>query len=232
MKRRHVLPLMLWPSLAALPAHGRDAKAMHISTLLEDDPATAFAESQLREAYRRLGLKLVVEQLPGERSLVQANSGQLDGELYRKTGMDREYPNLVVVPVVLMTYEIVIFSQTTEFVVTGWESLRPFTIGFVRGIKIIQENTRDMKVEPVATMQQAFQKMTMGRTDIVVGNRISGLAVVQSLQLKDVRILQPSLASFPVYHYLHKKHEALVPKLAAVLRQVQAERAAERNPRK
>jgi len=211
------------PIVAAQPL-----REINVSTLVGNDRATAIAEHILREAYRRIGMTLVVHKLPGERTLVYANEGKMDGELYRKIGMEREYPNLVIVPVPLQTYEIVIFSRGTSFVVGGWESLRPYTLGFVRGIKIVQENTKGMRVEAVPTMPQAFEKMMMGRTDLVLGNRASGHAVIRSLSLEGVTVLEPPLASFPVYHYVNKKHEALVPELTRVLRQMEADKTIER----
>jgi len=227
MRRRTVLGLALsgmlpaWAAAQAMPV-------MNISTLTGDDPAAVIAELVLREAYRRLGRTLVVHQLPGERSLVYANEGKMDGELYRKLGLDRDYPNLVIVPVPLLTFELVIFTRGTSFVVNGWDSLRPYTMGFVRGNKIAQENTKGMKVEQVPTMHQAFEKLMMGRTDLVLGHRASGMAVVRSQKLEGITVLEPPLASFPVYHYVNRKHEALVPELTRVLKQMQADRTIER----
>jgi polar amino acid transport system substrate-binding protein len=228
MQRRTLLKLSMLTCLPTRSALAQESAPMQISTLLEIDPATVIAERVLQEAYRRLGMAMVVIKVPGERSLFSADHGQVDGELYRKLGMEREYPNLRIVPVPLLTYEIVIFTLGTTFVVNGWDSLRPFTIGFVKGIKIIEQNTQGMKLEPTATMRQAFLKMTLGRSDIVLANRNSGLAVLKEMKLQDVKILEPPLATFPVFHYLHKKHEALIPKLTAVLQQMQKEKAIEK----
>lgn len=220
-----VAGLLLCARAEAAPGESRE---IHISTLVGTDPATIIAERVMAEAYRRIGKVLVVHKMPGERTLLMANEGQMDGELYRKLGMEREYPNLIILPVPLLTYEIVIFTRGTDFVVSGWESLRPFTIGYVRGIKIVRENTMGMKTEAVPTMEQAFQKLAMGRTDIVVGNKLSGLAAIESLKLEDVRMLSPSLASFPVFHYVHKKHAAMVPALLAALQAMKADKTIER----
>lgn len=221
--------LLGWTLALVLPTvASQPLRDINISTLVGNDPATAIAEQVMREAYRRLGLNLIVHKLPGERTLVQANDGKMDGELYRKLGMEREYPNLVIVPVPLQTYEIVIFTRGTTFVVSGWESLRPYTLGFVRGIKIVQENTQGMRIEAVPTMPLAFEKMMMGRTDLVLGNRLSGMAAIKAMNLEGVTVLEPPLASFPVYHYLHKRHEALVPDLTRVLRQMQTDKTIER----
>ncbi|MES2150229.1 MAG: transporter substrate-binding domain-containing protein [Pseudomonadota bacterium] len=227
MRRRLLMGFALCAFTPA-PLLAREGKSVNVSTLVGTDPATSVAEQVLAEAYHRLGYELVVHRVPGERSLLLANDGQMDGELYRKLGMDREYPHLMIIPVPLLIYEIVIFTRGTSFVVNGWDSLRPFTVGFVRGIKIVQENTRGMKTEAVATIELAFQKMLMGRTDIVVGSRTSGLAAIAALKLDELKMLSPPLASFPVYHYLHNRHAALVPRLTRVLQQMQADRVIEK----
>lgn len=226
MQRRTMLYLALFPSLS-LSSTQANLGNMQVSTLLENDPATLIAEKILSSAYQQLKMTLTVKRFPGERSLYSANNGETDGELYRKIGMERDYPNLIIVPVPLQTYEIVIFTQTTDFIVNGWESLRPFVIGYVKGIKIIEQNTDGMRVEQAATMRQAFLKMNLGRSDLVVANRSSGLAVLKELNMQDVRVLKPALASFAVFHYLHKKHEKLVPKLTAVLKQMQHDKSIE-----
>ncbi|MFB9244925.1 substrate-binding periplasmic protein [Massilia antarctica] len=227
MDRRSLLTLALALSVMT-PGRAAAAADMHVSTLIGSDPASAIAELVMAEAYRRIGRVLVVHKLPGERTLVMANEGRMDGELYRKVGMEREYPNLMIVPVPLLTYEIVIFTRGTDFVVSGWDSLRPYTIGYVRGIKIVKENTEGMKTEAVPTMEQAFQKLTMGRTDIVVGNRLAGLAVAEALKIDEVRVLSPALASFPVYHYVNKNHAALVPALVTALQAMKADKTIEK----
>lgn len=227
MRRRSLLSIALLSCLPALTGSA-ERKVINVSTLVGLDPAATVAEQIMTEAYRRLDITLIVHRQPGERSLVSANAGEMDGELYRRLGMERDYPNLVIVPVPLQTYEIVIFSLGTGFPVNGWESLRPFTIGFVRGIKIVEQNTVGMKTEPVLTMEQAFQKLALGRTDVVLGNRRSGLAAIRAVKLEGVQVLEPPLASFPVFHYLHKKNEALMPRLTAVLQQMQKDKTIER----
>lgn len=227
MDRRHLFALIPLLVGAWRSAGAQKDRVLQVSTLLDQDPATSVAERVLTEAYRRLGLGLEVHKLPGERALRSANNGDMDGELYRKLGMEREYPNLLIVPVPLLTYEIVIFTLGTSFPVHGWESLRPYTVGFVKSIKIVEQNTQGMRVEVASTLRQAFVKMSMGRSDVVVANRASGLAALQELNLPDIKVLSPPLATFPVFHYLHKKHAALVPRLASVLQQMQRDKTLE-----
>jgi polar amino acid transport system substrate-binding protein len=54
------------------------------------------------------------------------------------------------------------------------------------------------------------------------------MAVVRSQKLEGITVLEPPLSSFPVYHYVNRKHAALVPELTRVLRQMQGDRTIER----
>ncbi len=229
MLRRSALKLLMLPALAELPALAQtsatgSSTVYRISTLLENDPATIIATRVLTMAYQRLNLQLKVEQLPGERALRNANNGETDGELYRRAGIDKEYPNLLVIGVPLMQYEIVVFSRDSQLEITNWESLRPYAIGFVKGVKIVEVNTQGMRADPTPTLRQAFMKLMLGRSDVVVANRLSGIAALKELNIDEVRTLSPALAKFPVFHYLHKKHADLVPQLFAVLQQMQEEK--------
>lgn len=194
---------------------------MTVSTLFEGDPATSVAERILMEAYAHVGVTLHVVTMPGERSLVSANTGVTDGELYRKGDIANQYANLRIVPVPLMRYEIVAFCRCKPFAVKDWNSLKSYRIGYIKGIKIVEQNTGGMDAEAVGTLKQAFTKLELGRSDIVLANRITGVAALRDLHLNDVVVLSPALASFPVYHYVFKGHEDLVPKLTEVLRQME-----------
>ncbi|WP_171013752.1 transporter substrate-binding domain-containing protein [Chitinivorax sp. B] len=211
-----------------IPWRSFASQVMEVSTLLEPDPATTVATRILTEAYAELGITLNVIKMPGERSLVSANVGSTDGELYRKLGMEQQYANLRIIPVMLMRYEIVAFCKCTPFQLNGWESLRPYRLGFVKGIKIVEANTVGMKIEPVPTLSQAFDKLELGRSDLVLVNRLSGVAMQQQKGMTDITQLMPALASFPVFHYVHKKHEALIPQLTEVMRRLEKNGVIER----
>jgi len=219
---------LIWTGSGLLPRLAQAQQVMRISTLLEQDPATMVAERVMREAYRRMGFALEVQAMPGERSLISANAGETDGELYRKAGIDKLFPNLVRVPTALLTYEIVVFTKTAAFEVKDWSSLRPYKIGFVKGIKIIEENTAGMQTEPVTTMHQAFTKLDLGRTDIVLANRLSGLMTVRAHQFPGVKLLLPPLASFPVFHYLNRHRKDQLAQLSLILKNMEQERAIQR----
>lgn len=194
---------------------------MRISTLLESEPVAEMAERSMRQAYRRLGDDLLVERMPAERSLISANAGETDGERYRRAGIEQVYPHLHRVPAALASYEIVAFAREHWLPVQGWESLRPYRLGFVKGIKVLEEKTAGMQVDAVTKPQQAFARLEQGRCDSVLANRITGLALLRAQPKSGIAVVGAPLTAFPVFHYLPEKHLALLAALSASLQEME-----------
>ena len=175
----------------------------------------------LAQAYNQIGIKIKAMALPPQRSLVMANNGDVDGELFRGVVNKNDFPNLIMIPVVLAYGQIVVFTKDLEFKVAGWGSLSPYTIGTMIGLKEIEVKTAGMKVEAVATPYQLFRKLSVGRNEIIVLPKWHGLKIMKDMDIKDIKILEAPLQQNALYHYLHNKHESLVPKITAVLKQME-----------
>ena len=54
--------------------------------------------------------------------------------------------------------------------------------------------------------------------DVAAANRFTGQKLIEELKLKKVIMLSPPVQVNLLFHYLHLKHEGLVPKVTARLR--------------
>ena len=199
------------------------AQVMVFSTV--EGSIRPIAEEVMIEAYKRMGMTIEVRTLPPERAIQEANNGEVDGDLYRKRDIDKAYPNLIVVPVPIVSIDEMVFTKADKkFSVDGWESLLPYTVGHRLGIKVIEGNlVEGTKSEAVRTLEQLFKKLEDGRNDVVIETRLSGLATINKLGLKDIVMLEPPLMSLPLFHCLHVKNKDLVEPLTAVLQQMEEE---------
>ena len=198
-----------------------EAQQIVISTFEGETPHLASTQRIMDRAYEQLGITMVVKQFPGERAIQNANDGDVDGELYRKPGIEVLYPNLVGIPVNILSVDFVVFTKETQFPVKGWESLRPYRVGYMRGVKAVEANLAEVTwSEAVATYKQAFQKLVSGRSDVVIASRQRGLLALKTLGLSDITILEPPLITIKSFHYLHVKNRHLVEPLTAVLQQM------------
>ena len=178
---------------------------------------TVTSEVILREAYRRIGINLVIKKYPAERALKLANQGKVDGEVQRINGIAAKYPNLIQVHPKINFIEGVVFSKSVTFDVKGWESLRPYRIGIIRGIKFAERNTAGMKVLPAGNYATLFKMLDRKRFDIIVSPSLNGRYQMLQAGVKGLRELPPPIMRFDLFHYLHKKNKALLPRISKVL---------------
>ncbi|MFZ6872951.1 substrate-binding periplasmic protein [Undibacterium sp. Di27W] len=173
------------------------------------------------ELFKRAGLKLEIQPMSAERSLLNVNSGIDDGDVSRVLGIDKAYPNLVRVPESVMFYQMVVFTRKPRFTVTGADSLKPFDVGILTGWKILERNIVDTRsLLKLETGAQLFSMLDKGRIDVAVIEKLEGLHFIQSLGLKDIKIMEPAFVEGDWFLYLHKKHEALVPRLTEAIRKM------------
>ena len=225
--RRHVLALMalagasprLCLASTATLTLATGARPPLVSTL----ERPGFIEELVREALRRVGHQLQVVSLPVERALIHANAGVEDGDLYRASGFEQDYPNLVRVPESLGQQDFVAFSLRDDVRVRSWNDLQHYSVAYVTGYKIIERHLHDsLKAESVRDNAALFSLLAANRAEVVLSNRWVGYAAARTAGLA-VRVHEPPLLHVPMYVYLHRRHDALVPRLSTAIAGVRSD---------
>ncbi len=190
---------------------------------------SGFLDLLYQELFARLGIAFEIQMLPAERALQNANAGIDDGDTCRIAGLQATYPNLVHTTEPVLGYQMAVFSREEKFPVSGPESLEPYALGIVTGWKILERTTRQ---HPSRTMvdsaDQLFWMLDQGRVDIALIERLVGMEAVNRLGIKGGRILSPPFLTGDWFLYLHKKHQALIPRIDAELRKMKQDGAYER----
>ena len=78
-------------------------------------------------------------------------------------------------------------------------------------------------VNKVDTPEQMFKMLELGRIDLALYTLADGEAYTRTHGLQSIAALEPALKSVDLYLYLNKKHAALVPKIAATIRDMKAD---------
>ena len=185
-------------------------------------------EQLSQESLRRIGVDLKLVSLPSERSLTAANLGEVDGEGLRVGGLggpDGPYPNLIQVPERFVRISFVAFAKNATISLdNGWDSLKPYRIAFINGWKMFEANAQGARVvNKVDKPEQLFRMLDEGRVDLMLYTHADGLLLARNLGLTSVAPLSPALKEVDMYLYLHKKHQALVPKLTQAIRDLKAD---------
>jgi len=186
-----------------------------------DDVLTNASREILLYAYDQIGVQVETISLPAERALIWSNKGRSDGEVSRISKVGDKYPNLIMIPIAINKFEAVVFSKNPDVVVDGWESLRPYSILFRIGSKYAERGTKGMNVRKVSSTAEVFHTLSNSRYDIAVNSRMSGVVQIETQGLTNINVIEPPLAAYKLYHYLHKKNEHLIPKITHQLKKME-----------
>src|SRR4030065_736556 len=120
-------------SLLGLPAAA--AQRLHLVTvalppIAPSDGRPGFADQVAREAFRRIGGEIEVSVLPGERALINVNTGLDDGDLLRTPAVEKDYPNLIRVPEKMMDFEFVGYALDQKLRIDGFGGLKPYGVSY------------------------------------------------------------------------------------------------------
>jgi len=181
-----------------------------------------YAREVLTEAYGRLGHTVKILELPAARSVFISNEGAgVDGELFRVSGIETKFPNLVPIPVTLSFSDWVVVSKSNTIKVEGWHSIKPYVVGTRLGVITTDKGTLGMEPTKVNTNKQLLKMLLSDRVDLIVLSKNNALKHTKGIEHKTLHILQPPIHRVPVYHFIHKKHAALIPKITSILQAMQ-----------
>ena len=177
------------------------------------------------EAFRRLGYNFKLVSLPGERAMVDANSGLLDGEAARIAYLDlNKYPNLIRVGESIIVTKDGAYSADPSIRINGWESLRGkgYKVGLYKGIKSIEQKlplyVEKENIVTLADFEQCLKMLQARRIDIfIVPILIEESTPMKSPAYSDIKrvgIVEEKI----LYPWFNKRHKELVSRLADTLK--------------
>jgi polar amino acid transport system substrate-binding protein len=176
----------------------------------------------LREIYARLDIKIDFIDVEAKRALALSNAGETDGEIQRIANISKDYPALIQLSPPINYIEPTVFTTTLKFDVQGWESIRDYQVGIVRGVGSSEAGTRGMlHVERATSLSDLIEMLDRDRFDLLVTDLFSGRVEIKKMHLESrIQPILPPLERIYVYHYLHKRHQALVPRVEAVIQKM------------
>jgi polar amino acid transport system substrate-binding protein len=189
------------------------------------DRSPGYLKRTAIEAFARVGIAAEVSYQPPERVLINVNEGADDGDVFRIAGMEKKYPNIVMVPEPIATFDFVGFTRTDGEPVAfdGWPSLEPYVVGYMTGWKFYENNvTADTEVTTVSKPGLLLGLLRDRKVDIVLFERWMAEDAARKAGVA-LAPIEPAFARMPMHIYLNKKHAALAPKLSEALATMKAD---------
>ncbi len=182
-------------------------------------------ERIVHEAYLNLGMSPVIRETTQANSLELVNSGQVDAELCRAEGMEKFYPNLIRVPVSVYSFSYVGLVFEPDLQVEDSDDLASCIVGYLAGAVKMREKfgARCKALVPYHDIGEAFSLLHSKQIDIMLVERHLAKRLLKHEAHPSMRLVEIPFLSADLYHYVHKRHAALVPLLARELSEIQAQ---------
>ncbi|OUR76938.1 hypothetical protein A9Q77_03525 [Marinomonas sp. 42_23_T18] len=196
-----------------------------VVSYLHGTPNSFLGKELLKRIYEKAGIEVRFEKYTSALSLRLSSKGQIDGETHRIFSLANAFPTLIRVPTAFSYVAPTAFVNTQsgiDFKVKGWASLKPYRVGAVQGMRFAELGLKGRMetVENVTSSDQLLRMLGSSRIDIAVTGQINGLYHINVLGLSNIRALTPAIEKDALYHYLHIKHQALVPLLDLTIKEM------------
>lgn len=176
------------------------------------------------DAFQQLGMQVEVRMFPPLRGTIEANTGKIDGEVGRAYTYAHSHPNLVRVEEPLLSFRVAAFTRVPGLKITGWDSLKgtayrvEYRSGYITFKARLEQVLPVEQISSVVDSRIGLQNVALGQTDIFVDLEEFGQRQLARLHKRYRDVYNAGLVQdTPVYIYLHKRHEALAPRLAEIL---------------
>jgi hypothetical protein len=176
----------------------------------------------LKQVYKNIGLNISITPLPGKRAQYAANLGNKDGEIMRIWTYGDENPNSVRVPTPYYYLETMPFVlQGSDIKIETREALANYRLTKIRGVKHTNNITKGLSnIYEMSSTEDMFKLLLSGKVDVVLTNTIDGNLALKRLGLNNVISMNKPLARLPLYHYIHKRHQNLIPLIDKEIKQL------------
>ena len=191
-------------------------------------PIKDILEARIKEVFRRLDLDVKLLISPSsQRALMLANEDG-DGDAFRVPNIKEIAPentaNLVQVPESIIIVALTVYTKNLSFLVEGWHSLERYHNGARIGAKILEKNIPGERTF-VPTTVQLVKMLDSDRIDTMVEWDLVAENVIRNLKVMGIHKLSPPIKVQPFHIYIHKKHQALIPEIVQVLKDMKEDGA-------
>ena len=190
------------------------------------------------EAFRRLGVPMEVQIIPLQRLTQMLLQGEIDGDVGRLHSHGQTYPDLLRVEEPMYDAVFGLYTIDPALEIRHVEDLaaRPLRAAHVRGVAVCERLLKPYiapeNLSALAIDEQGMEMLALGRTDLFcsANHTMTDLSSRERYRgLPPPRLVWPlSDGTMPLYAYLNRRHAALAPRLAAVLRAMRNEGVIER----
>lgn len=176
---------------------------------------------QVRVAYRNAGIRIDVRYLPSKRAIITSQeSDWVDAVMARVPEFGEMNSGFVRVPVPLWRTDIGSVMRKQSDRVFTWQDLntdKGLRVGALRGIIAIEKQLNRGEIVYVNTAEQGVSLVNRDRIDVFVLPLAYFPSNLPPDAYQNVKLCTRALAKVELFHFIHTRHEHLLPVITAEL---------------
>ncbi|WP_286272762.1 hypothetical protein [Thalassotalea hakodatensis] len=186
-------------------------------SVVNDSPVVLWYKNYVEHAYNHLDFRITFMQLPPGRGAIEANKGNIDALTIRTSLVEHAIPEFIRVPIVLATGKLMLFCQIDVVCDPSIVNQKRKTIGTVAGVNVTKVFMADKKanIYEIASAGKVAEMFSRKRLDYIL--TITSDDFGSYVDLPEKQYQTAELITIEGYHYLHKRHQALMPDIEKAL---------------
>ncbi len=179
-----------------------------------DSAQASYALALLTLAYKELNYEVHIIDFNRQNALLAANNGVLDGQLGRDISIEADNKNLIRINYPLFDYKLLLFKNCQPNTLDKLDSIAVLS-GYPVQHHYLNEHKFNGNIIEVKNITTQLNLLAQHKVDGVI--MLDFVLKADNFSLPETCMQTQLLSTFSLYHYVHKKHAALVSKLLNTL---------------
>ncbi len=180
-----------------------------------DTPQARYVIELLTQAYREIGYEINIIEFSHQKALEAANQGFLDGQLGRINDVKEDYPNLLKVDFPLFDFNLILLKNCQ---ICRYPKMNSLAIqsSYPAAQSYIEQHHFKGDVIKVRNITAQLNLLTQKRVEGAI--LLDFMLLTKHPNFNQQAFHKELLMPMQSYHFVHKRHKELIPKLTAVLK--------------
>ena len=179
-----------------------------------DSAQASYALALLTLAYKELNYEVHIIDFNRQNALLAANNGVLDGQLGRDISIEADNKNLIRINYPLFDYKLLLFKNCQPNTLNKLDSIAVLS-GYPVQHHYLNEHKFNGNIIEVKNITTQLNLLAQHKVDGAI--MLDFVLKADNFSLPETCMQTQLLSTFSLYHYVHKKHAALVSKLLNAL---------------
>jgi polar amino acid transport system substrate-binding protein len=226
------IPVFLIFFCGGFPGANADSLNFALVGVEEGTPGYRITESLAAEVGSRSEIDINIIALPAKRAKLYLKQGEIDGDWVRVDGYGKDIPGLIKISEPTASHPYNAYSIRNDIQIAGWKSLKPYSVAYPRGWKVIELSLKPFHKDlvPTDSVDSGLSFVAAGRADVFINIPfiVDSYLRKNAEKFKHLKALEPPLAYLHVYTYLLPQFASQAIRMKAALKAMKADGTYER----